>query len=252
MLRRLALCVALLGTPAAADDLQVFAAASLRDALGEVAQDYSTRTGTEVVLSFAGSGALARQIQHGAPADVFVSANVGWMDTLAEAGAIEAQSRVTLLSNRLVLIAPAPHEALTLDGALIDTLGEGRLAMGLVDAVPAGIYGKAALIALGLWEAVESRVAQTDNVRAALALVATSEAPLGVVYETDALAEPRVAVVATFPDDSHPPITYPAAITAQSDHPEAAAFLGFLRGDAARARFGAHGFTFPPAAADGQ
>lgn len=231
--------------PAEARPVTVFAAASLKTALDAVAAAFTDATGTETRLSYAGSSALARQIEQGAPAQVFVSANPGWMDVLDGQGLLAPGTRTNLLTNRLVLIAGQGMDV-TLDpvpGAdLAAALGDGRLAMALVDAVPAGIYGKAALQSLGLWDAIAERVAQTDNVRAALRLVAAGEAPLGIVYATDAAAEPRVRVVGVFAPSSHPPILYPAAIVGDGDTPEARAFLAFLAGPLAGALFREHGF----------
>lgn len=231
---------------ARADDVLVFAAASLKNAMDEIAPAFEAATGDKLVVSLAGSSALARQIQAGAPADLFISANKNWMDTLEADGLVQSGTRVDLLANSIVLIAhgkdSSPVEispALDL-GALV---GEGRLAMALVDAVPAGVYGKAALESLGLWESVSPKVAQADNVRAALALVAAGEAPYGIVYATDAAAEDDVTVVGTFPADSHPPIVYPAAVMAQSGKPAAAAALAYLRGPDARAAFEKQGFV---------
>ena len=232
---------------ARADDVLVFAAASLKNAMDEIAPAFEAATGDKLVVSLAGSSALARQIQAGAPADLFISANQNWMDTLEADGLVQSGTRVDLLANSIVLIAhgkdSSPVEispALDL-GALV---GEGRLAMALVDAVPAGVYGKAALESLGLWEEISPKVAQADNVRAALALVAAGEAPYGIVYATDAAAEDNVTVVGTFPADSHPPIVYPAAVTAQSGKPAAAAALAYLRGPDARAAFAQPGLVF--------
>ncbi|MFV0512558.1 MAG: molybdate ABC transporter substrate-binding protein [Jhaorihella sp.] len=231
--------------PAAAE-VTVFAAASLKNALDAVATRFEGGGGTTVQVSYAGSSALARQIQQGAPAQIFISANTNWMDVLEGEGLLAAESRSDLLTNRLVLIAgPASDKTpeLAPGGDLADALGEdGRLAMALVDAVPAGIYGKAALQSLGLWDSVADRVAQADNVRAALRLVAAGEAPLGIVYATDAKAEPDVRVVGVFPEDSHPPIVYPVAIVAGGDTPDARAFLAFLTGGDAGAVFADHGF----------
>ncbi|MFC3614505.1 molybdate ABC transporter substrate-binding protein [Lutimaribacter marinistellae] len=231
--------------PARADDLTVFAAASLRNALAEAAASFTAETGTNVTVSAAGSSTLARQIEMGAPADVFVSANPGWMDRLEERGRLVAGTRRDLLGNRLVLIGNgASPSSLGPDLDLAAALGsDGRLAMALVDAVPAGIYGKAALTRLGQWENVSARVAQTDNVRAALALVAVGAAPLGIVYATDAQAEPRVSVLYRFAEDMHPPIIYPAAAIAGANEDRARAFLDHLHGDAARAVFLEHGFA---------
>ncbi|MGR3573071.1 molybdate ABC transporter substrate-binding protein [Brevirhabdus sp.] len=253
-----ALVATALPGPARADDtLTVFAAASLKEALEEVSEAWTAQTGAPVRISFAGSSALARQISAGAPADLFISANSAWMDVLDDAGLLRARSRIDLLRNSLVLIAPADQAAPfpasasaaarpPLLGAALDLPGmlgsEGRLAMALVDAVPAGIYGKAALQSLGLWQDVDARVAQTDNVRAALALVSTGEAPLGIVYATDALADPGVKVLGRFPDDSHPPIVYPAAIMAETRADGARAYLDFLSSPPAAAVFERHGF----------
>ncbi|KIC33307.1 molybdenum ABC transporter substrate-binding protein [Leisingera sp. ANG-M7] len=227
--------------------ITVFAAASTKTALDEAAASYQAGTGRDVTLSYAGSPALARQIQLGAPADVFISANPGWMDVLQQEGLIDEASRLDLLENRLVLIAHGRNvQPLDLETAdLARLLGEGRLAMALVDAVPAGIYGKAALTALGLWPDVASKVAQTANVRAALALAASGEVPMGVVYATDARAEAGVAVIAVFPEDSHPPILYPAAAVADGKMAEAKAFLDYLQSPAAREIFLRHGFGVP-------
>lgn len=237
---------AILAPPAAAAErIVVFAAASLSTALAEIEARFEARTGHEVVLALAGSSVLARQIQQGAPADVFVSANAGWMDTLEADGLLEAGTRVDLLGNALALVAHGREARPVTIGPDLDLaglLGEGRLAMALVDAVPAGIYGKAALEHLGLWEAVAPRVAQVDNVRAALALVATGEAPYGIVYATDAAAEADVTAIGTFPHGSHPPIVYPAADVAGRDVPAEADFLAYLRGPEAREVFERQGF----------
>ncbi len=243
MIKPLALVVALFAGGAQAADLTVFAAASLKTALDRVAEDWEAQTRWEVAVSYAGTSALARQIQQGAPADVFLSANVAWMDAVEAAGRLVPGSRFDLLGNRIVLAAHGEAEAAEIGPGfdLSAQLGEGRLAMALVGAVPAGIYGKAALELLGLWEGVAGRVAQTDSVRAALALVASGEAPLGVVYATDAAAEPRVSVVGAFPEGSHPPIVYPAAAVA-GGAPLSADFLKFLRGPEARAAFEGQGF----------
>ena len=239
-MRRALALIALLASPVSAETVSVFAAASLQTALDEAGARYEAETGTAVRVTYAGSATLARQISEGAPADLFVSANVQWMDWLGEA--MPLAGRTDLLGNRLVLIAPAPAEPLEL-AALPEALGDGRLATGQVEAVPAGIYAREALTSLGLWEALSGRLAQTDNVRIALALVARGEAPFGIVYASDAVAEPAVAVVAEFPEGSHAPITYPAALTRES--PEAAAFLDWLQGAEAGAIFAAQGFEVP-------
>jgi molybdate transport system substrate-binding protein len=230
----------------AAQPITIFAAASLKNALDDVARRYEARTQQRVVISYAGSSVLARQIQQGAPADVFLSANQMWMNVLEEDGLLKAQTRRNLLGNRLVLIghgAQGTQRPLPSSAALLEMLGEGRLAMALVNAVPAGMYGKAALQSLGMWEDVAARVAQTDNVRAALALVAAGEAPLGIVYATDAIADSNVHVVSQFPSDAHPPIVYPVAEISESRHPAASAFLAFLSSPPARAAFEQHGFA---------
>ena len=229
-----------------ADGITVFAAASLKNAMDEVAAGFERETGHAAAVSFAGSSALARQIQHGAPADIFISANPGWMDALERDGLVDPASRFDLLANALVLIAHGRDAAPFEIGPGLDLagmLGEGRLAMTLVDAVPAGIYGKAALRSLGVWEAVAPKVAQADNVRAALALVSSGEAPLGIVYATDAAADDNVTVLGAFPADSHPPIVYPAAAMAASRNPLNPRFLAWLRGPAARTAFERQGFV---------
>lgn len=231
--------------PVRAETVTVFAAASLKTALDAVATAYAAQGGDRMILSAAGSSALARQIQMGAPAQIFVSANPGWMDLLEREGLLAPGTRTDLLTNRLVLIAPA-DSLLELDLGpgtdLAAALDGDRLAMALAEAVPAGLYAKAALQSLGLWDSVRDRTAQTDNVRAALRLVALGEAPLGIVYATDARAEPRVRVVASFPADSHPPILYPVAILAEGDGAPARRLLDFLTGARARAIFREHGF----------
>ena len=193
---------------------------------------------------------MARQIDAGAPADIFISANPGWMDHLAGRGLVQNATRVALLGNSLVLVAPnksPPLGELRSGLDLASRLGTDRLAMALINAVPAGIYGKTALISLGLWSQVADKVAQTDNVRTALALVALGEAPLGIVYASDALAQPKVKTLATFPAESHPPILYPAALISDSTAPQAAAFLSYLQSEQAQTVFLANGFTIPEA-----
>ena len=238
------------GTSTDTDTVTVFAAASLKDALEDVAAGFEAGTARSVRLSFAGSSALARQIERGAPADVFISASADWMDALEEGGLIEAGTRFDLVANTLVLVANRAHEGSTPAGrglGALDAVGPGKpLAMALVDAVPAGIYGRKALASLGLWDALAPHVVQADNVRAALAFVASGEAPLGIVYASDAQAEDRVVVVAGFPPGSHPPIVYPAAIVAGRSTPAAQAFLAALRDPATAAIFERHGFAPVP------
>jgi molybdate transport system substrate-binding protein len=231
---------------AEAQELLVFAAASLKDALDAALVDYTADSGRAVVASYASSSTVARQIEQGAPADLFISANPEWMDYLAERGLINADSRADLLGNGLVLVAPKDSgvgveisPGFDLPGALAG----GHLAMGDPDHVPAGTYGKAALESLGVWRAVAPAVVRADNVRAALALVARGEAPLGIVYRSDAMADPNVRVVAVFPPDSHLPIIYPLAVTAESKHPGAAELALFLRSEAAALAFERYGFT---------
>jgi len=234
----------LAASPVRAGQVTVFAAASLKNALDEIVPAFAEATGHSAVVSLAGSSALARQILAGAPADVFISASVDWMDAVEADGLIRPETRVDLLGNAIVLIA-ADRNAAPVEIApgfdLAGLLGDERLAMALVEAVPAGIYGKAALDSLGVWDAVAPKVAQADNVRAALSLVAAAEAPFGIVYRTDAAAEEAVKVVGTFPAETHPPIVFPAAETADAG-PAAAAFMEFLEGPAARAAFERQGF----------
>lgn len=229
---------------AIAETTTVFAAASLKTALDDVVQRYEAQTSGHVTVSYAGSSALARQVQQGAPADLVFLANSEWVDVLELDGLIAPGTRVDLLGNRLVVIAPQGQAPLDITDpdAWTSALEDGPLAMALVKAVPAGIYGQAALRHLGLWPLLAPRVAQTDNVRAALALVALREAPLGIVYDTDARAEPRVTIVARFPPDSHRPIRYPLAQVAGRDSQGAQAFWRYLQGNDARAVFDQHGF----------
>ena len=230
---------------ASAGEITVFAASSLKTALDSIAADWEKQTGNTVTISYDSSAKLAKQIQEGAPADLFISASKQWMDTLADAKLIKDDSRKTILGNTLILVAAdkaaAPVEIVA-GFDLAALVGDSKLAMGLVDSVPAGQYGKEALTNLGIWAAVEPKVAQAENVRAALKLVDTGEAAFGIVYASDAMADDKVAVVGTFPDDSHKPIIYPAAVTALSTAPEAQAFLDDLSTDAARAVFTAQGF----------
>jgi molybdate transport system substrate-binding protein len=248
------LCLALAvqltcASAASAKDIVVFAAASLKNALDEASAAYQREAESKVLIAYAASSTLAKQIENGAPADLFISADVGWMDYLQQRSLIETDTRLTLLGNRLVLIAPA-QSTITVEirpgFALADLLGTERLAMADPSAVPAGRYGKAALEALGVWSSVAAKVAPTEDVRAALLLVSRGETPLGIVYGTDAAADKGVRIVASFPDDSHPQIVYPAAKIAASDNPAASAFLTYLRSDRARPFFERQGFTFRP------
>lgn len=233
------------GTARAAE-VTVFAAASLKNALDDVVHAWHEASGNSAVVAYAGSSQLARQIEQGAPADLFISANPDWMDYLEEAKLIDPASRKDLLGNRLVLVAHGRDAAPVAIGPGFDLaglLGRGRLAMAMVDAVPAGMYGKAALESLGVWPSVRDHVAQADNVRAALTLVALGEAPYGIVYATDAAAADDVTVVGTFPEASHPPIVYPVALTLAGDTPEARQLLAFIASPAARPLFERQGFT---------
>ncbi|WP_299846702.1 molybdate ABC transporter substrate-binding protein [uncultured Paracoccus sp.] len=231
----------LLALPAQAEQINVFAAASLKTALDRIAADWQAETGDEVLVSYGGSSALARQIVEGAPADLFISASIPWMDEIEKAGLVQDGSRRDVLGNSLILIAHGTVEPMTdLPADPVAMLSGGKLAMALVDSVPAGQYGKQALNSLNLWTALEPHVAQSDNVRAALALVATGAAPYGITYASDAIAEPKVTAVYTFPAESHDPITYPAALT--SDKPAARAFLDGLSSPGATSIFTANGF----------
>jgi len=236
-------------SPAAAQDktITVFAAASMKNALDDINAAFLKATGTKVTASYAASSALARQLEQGAPADVFASADLEWMDYSAGKKTIKDGTRVNLLGNKLVLIAPKDSKIDNVTIAqgfdLAKLVGDGRIATGEVNSVPVGKYAKSALEKLGLWPSVEKRFAMADNVRAALALVARGEAVLGIVYETDAKVEKNVKIVGAFPADSHPPIVYPVAATANAK-PEAAAYLAFLRSGIAKAVFEQYGFTF--------
>jgi molybdate transport system substrate-binding protein len=234
------------GASAQAKDVVVFAAASLKNALDDAGAAWMRDTGRRVVVSYAASNALAKQIEAGAPADLFFSADLDWMDYLASKNLIRSESRIGLVGNTLVLVAPKGSTiqvALQPGIDLASILGSGRLAMGHVEAVPAGKYGKAALEHLGAWEGVKDRIAQADNVRAALLLVSRGEAPLGIVYKTDAVSDPNVTIAATFPQGSHPSIVYPVALTRDSTNPDAASFLAFLRSARAKPLFEKQGFT---------
>ncbi|WP_242111601.1 molybdate ABC transporter substrate-binding protein [Luteimonas aquatica] len=249
LLLALSLCCAAAAHAAESADapLTVFAAASLKESMDEAAASFQKAQGPAVRVSYGGSSALARQIEQGAPADVFVSADLDWMDTLQKQNLIDVATRHDLLGNTLVLIAPAASAArapaLEHGADLRPLLGEGRIALALTESVPAGKYAKAAFTSLGMWQALQPRVAEAENVRAALLLVARGEAPLGVVYGSDAKAEPRVRVLATFPADSHPQIVYPVARLKASTHPKAAAFVRWLQSAEATAIFRKHGFT---------
>ncbi|WP_245881137.1 molybdate ABC transporter substrate-binding protein [Thalassospira marina] len=234
-----------------AEDITVFAAASLTDAMGDVAKAYEAQNPDDHVrLSFASSSTLARQIAAGGPAELFISANEKWMDWLSDQDLLEAGTRSDLLGNSLVLIAPAQSDLgnITLDDKsdLTSLIGEDdRIAIGDPDHVPAGIYGKQALGNLGMWEKTEPRLARADNVRAALALVERGESPIGIVYGTDAAISKGVKIVATFPANSHPAITYPVAVMKEMKNPASTRLLAFLKSSDASTIFSQYGFTLP-------
>ncbi len=241
------LAVAPFAVKAQDQSITVFAAASMKNALDDVDAAYTKKSGVKVVASYAASSALIKQIEQGAPADAFVSADLQWMDYAAQKHLIKDDTRVNLLGNKLVLIAPKDSKigdvAIGPGFDLAKLAGDGRVATGDVRAVPVGIYAKAALEKLGAWAAVEPKMAMADSVRAALILVARGEAPLGIVYETDAKVEPGVKIVGVFPESSHEPVTYPVAATTDAK-PPTASYLEFLRSQAAKSIFDSYGFTF--------
>ncbi|MFO1102452.1 MAG: molybdate ABC transporter substrate-binding protein [Methylocystis sp.] len=234
------------GGQSADHSITLFAAASLKNALDAAAAAYKQKSGVDATISYAGSMALAKQIESGAPAEIFLSADVPSMAYLADRNLIQPKTRFDLLGNTLVLIAPRTSKlekvALTKD-ALAAAIGSGKIATGDVASVPVGKYAKAALDKLGLWDVAEPHFAFTDNVRSALMFVAREEAPLGIVYLTDAKSEPKVKIVATFPASSHPPIVYPVALTANAKSDGPTKFLNFLKGPEAKAIFREQGFV---------
>src|SRR5258706_2400346 len=250
MLRRAllsaALALGLAGWAMAKDQpVTVMAAASLKNVLDDEGAAFTKAGGPPVRLSYAASSAIARQVESGAPADVFVSADVEWMDYVASKGLILKASRANLVTNHLALVAPVGSRLrLRLDrGApLAQALGDGRLAIAAPE-VPAGKYGRAALVSLGGWDSVKDHLVSTENVRAALLFVSRGEAPLGIVYDTDAKSEPKGRIVDLFPETSHPPIVYPGAVLAASKNPAAGRFLAFLRSGQGHAIFRKYGFT---------
>ena len=244
----LALSSTVWNSPASAQGqkLIIFAAASLKDALDEVNVAYQHENSQETATSYAASSTLAKQIEAAAPADVFISADLDWMDYLAKRNLIKPETRANLLGNRLVLIAPVNSPlnlAIGPNFSLAQALGNGRLAIADPNGVPAGRYGKAALESLGVWSTIADRVAPAENVRAALALVARGETPLGIVYQTDAASDKDVKIVGIFPQDTHPPIIYPIAAVVSSTNPAALGYLAYLKSRAARPTFEKHGFT---------
>ncbi|HET7888420.1 MAG TPA: molybdate ABC transporter substrate-binding protein [Bradyrhizobium sp.] len=227
--------------------LTVFAAASMKNALDEVDAAYTARTGVKVTASYAASSVLAKQIDQGAPADVFLSADTDWMDYATRQNTIKAETRTNLLGNSIVLIAPKDSSidkvAIAAGFDLAQLAGSGRIATGDVTSVPVGKYAKAALQRLGAWDAAAPKFAMAESVRAALTLVARGEAVLGIVYATDAKVEPQVKIIGTFPADSHPPIIYPVAATISAGA-SAGGYLAFLHSQAAKSIFEKYGFTF--------
>jgi molybdate transport system substrate-binding protein len=244
-----AVSLAAISTPATAQDksLTIFAAASMKNALDEIDAAYAAKSGVKITVSYAASSALAKQIEQGAPADVFISADTDWMDYATSKKTINESSRVNLLGNSIVLIAPKDSKVDNVNIGpgfdLAKLAGDGRIATGDVKSVPAGKYGKAALEKLGSWQAAEPKFAMAVDVRAALTLVARGEAVLGIVYSTDAKAEPGVKIIGTFPADSHPAIVYPVAATTTAK-PEASDYLAFLRSTAAKTILEKYGFKF--------
>jgi molybdate transport system substrate-binding protein len=231
--------------PAAAE-LRVFAAASLKDAIGDANVRYQGVTGRKVVASFGGSDTLAQEIEDGAPADIFISADIDWMDDLAKRSLIRPDTRFNFLGNELVLIARtdrAPTLAIGPNFPLAQALADGGLAIANPASVPAGKYAKAALETLGVWASIEGRLAPTRDVRAALALVSGGEAPLGIVYQTDAAVDKSVSIVGTFPASSHPPIIYPLAVTATCTNSTAKSYVAFLQSSAVESAIGSQGFA---------
>jgi molybdate transport system substrate-binding protein len=244
------LLVALVGAlqPAAAQDtITVFAAASLKNALDDSNMAFTKATGVKVVASYEASSALAKQIEAGAPADLFISADLRWIDYASEHKLIKPDTRFNLLGNKLVLIAGKDSKLDKVDIAkgfdIARLAGDGRIAVADVKAVPAGVYAKAALEKLEAWAKAEPKLAMAENVRATLAFVARGETPIGIVYETDARIEPKVKIVGVFPEESYPPVTYPVAATATAK-PATVRYLDFLRTGAAKAIFEKYGFSF--------
>jgi molybdate transport system substrate-binding protein len=230
-------------------DVLIFAAASLKSALDELVPSLERAAGARVRISYAASSALAKQIEAGAPAALFISADTDWMAYLAERNLIQVDSRIDLLANRLALVAPRQAGVvLTIAPrfSLRQALGDGRLAIADPTVVPAGKYAKAALTSLGVWNSVADRLAPAENVRAALLLVARGEVPMGIVYETDARAEPAVRLIGLFPESSHPAIVYPAALTVAAASPGARRVLDTLSTPGAGVVFRRHGFSFLP------
>lgn len=236
-----------LRAPAAfADDVLVFAAASLKNALDDTVAAFENSGGANIKVSYGSSGALAKQIDNGAPADIFISADPNWMNDVQKNNAIKTETRFDFLGNVLVMVEPVDSTTrvdIKPGFPLATMLGDNKLAMANPDSVPAGMYGKAALQKLGVWDAVQPKVAGAEDVRAALLYVERKEAPFGIVYQTDAAADKGVKIAGIFPRDTYPPIIYPAAIVASSKNPDAAKFFAFMKSDAAKPFFTKQGFT---------
>jgi molybdate transport system substrate-binding protein len=247
---RLLLVLSLLLAPlahaaAAPPDITVYAAASLTDAVGELGKEYEAMGKGKIVASYAASSDLARQIEHGAPADLFISADRQWADYLDQRGLLDRATRIDLLRNELVLIVPAASAAslaIAPGFKLAEALGDSRLAVGDPDHVPAGIYARQSLEQLGIWAAVEPKLARAGSVRGALLFVERGDCPFGIVYRSDAQSDPKVKIIGLFPEDSHSPVVYPAALVAGHQSPAAAEFLHFLAGPEAGAVFQRFGF----------
>ena len=251
----IALATAVLPLRASADDLLVFAAASLKPALDEIiatpdAKAVCAAKACEIKASYAASSQLEHQIEAGAPAAIFISADQDWMNTADSKGRIIKETRADMLGNALVLVAPKDSKVALKIAPKFDLAGalgkDGHIALGEPNSVPAGKYAKASLTSLGVWDSIQARVVSADNVRAALNFVAKGEAPLGVVYRSDAVSEPAVRVVDTVPDASHAPIVYPAAIVTDHDTPAARKLLELLRAPSSQAIFTRYGFDAPP------
>jgi len=243
--------IVLAGVPqplVAQEQITVFAAASLKNALDDANAAFTKATGVKTATSYAASSALAKQIEQSAPADVFISADLQWMDYVGDRKLINSDTRFNLLGNKLVLIAPVESKIANVTVGqgfdIAKLVGSGRIAVADVNAVPAGRYAKAALEKLGSWAAAEPKLAQAENVRAALAFVARDETPLGIVYETDAKVEPKIKIIGVFPDASYPPVTYPVAAIATTTKQSVPQYLNFLRSPAAKAIFEKYGFSF--------
>ena len=227
-------------------DIVIFAAASLKDALDTINAKWQKETGKKAIFSYAASSALAKQIEQDAPAQIFISADLDWMDYVEQKKLIKPESRVNLLGNRIVLIARKDNaQSIEIKQGfdLAKLVGRGHLALANVESVPAGKYAKAALEKLDVWPSVADKLAQSADVRAALLRVSRGQAPVGIVYQTDAAADQNVTIIGTFPDNTHPPIIYPVALTTKASNPDAAAFYAYLRGAKATAEFEALGFT---------